>query len=199
MGVAVSNWRLARAVSAEGHLGVVSGTMIETVLARRLQDGDPGGHMRRALAAFPDQKAAERIQNKYFVPGGKPADMPYRGVPMQKVEMDRELVELIIVANFVEVYLAKEGQSGIVGVNFLEKIQLPTLPSLYGAMLAGVDYVLMGAGIPKAIPAILEELLVVMVVMVHLHAFVTTGWQTEGQTVAMAAVVAMCTLGPITM
>ena len=30
-----------------------------------------------------------------------------------------------------------------------------TLPSLYGAMLAGVGFVLMGAGIPKAIPGIL--------------------------------------------
>jgi nitronate monooxygenase len=45
-----------------------------------------------------------------------------------------------------------------VGVNFLEKIQLPTLPSLFGAMLAGVDYILMGAGIPRTIPGILDSL-----------------------------------------
>src|SRR5690606_4725489 len=37
-------------------------------------------------------------------------------------------------------------------------IQLPTLPSLLGAMLAGVDYVLMGAGIPRAIPGVLDDL-----------------------------------------
>ncbi|MCA9805232.1 MAG: nitronate monooxygenase, partial [Cyanobacteria bacterium HKST-UBA02] len=43
-------------------------------------------------------------------------------------------------------------------INYLEKIQLPTLPSLFGALLAGVDYVLMGAGIPRAIPGILESL-----------------------------------------
>jgi len=35
---------------------------------------------------------------------------------------------------------------------------LPTLPSLYGAMLANVDYVLMGAGIPRAIPGALDHL-----------------------------------------
>jgi len=35
---------------------------------------------------------------------------------------------------------------------------VPTLPSLYGVMLAGVDYILMGAGIPKAIPGILDKL-----------------------------------------
>jgi NAD(P)H-dependent flavin oxidoreductase YrpB (nitropropane dioxygenase family) len=58
----------------------------------------------------------------------------------------------------VEVFLAKEGHRGLVGINFLEKIQLPTLPSLYGAMLAGVDYVLMGAGIPRAIPGAMDRL-----------------------------------------
>jgi hypothetical protein len=35
MGVAVSSRRLARAVSSLGHLGVVSGTALDVVLARR--------------------------------------------------------------------------------------------------------------------------------------------------------------------
>jgi len=64
----------------------------------------------------------------------------------------------MVVANFAEVFLAKQGHSGPIGINHLEKIQLPTLPSLYGAMLAGVDFVLMGAGIPRAIPEILDRL-----------------------------------------
>jgi NAD(P)H-dependent flavin oxidoreductase YrpB (nitropropane dioxygenase family) len=58
----------------------------------------------------------------------------------------------------VEVFLAKQGHDGLVGVNYLEKIQLPTLPSIFGAMLAGVDYVLMGAGIPREIPGVLDRL-----------------------------------------
>ena len=53
---------------------------------------------------------------------------------------------------FVEVWLAKEGHSGKVGINLLTKVQMPNLASLYGAMLAGVDVVLMGAGIPREIP-----------------------------------------------
>ena len=53
MGVGISNWRLASAVSRLGQLGVVSGTALDQVLARRLQDGDPGGHVRRSLARFP--------------------------------------------------------------------------------------------------------------------------------------------------
>jgi nitronate monooxygenase len=58
----------------------------------------------------------------------------------------------------VEVFLAKEGHDGVIGINLLEKIQLPTLPTLFGAMLAGVDYVLMGAGIPRSIPGVLDRL-----------------------------------------
>jgi NAD(P)H-dependent flavin oxidoreductase YrpB (nitropropane dioxygenase family) len=34
MGVAVSSWRLARAVARTGQLGVVSGTALEIVIAR---------------------------------------------------------------------------------------------------------------------------------------------------------------------
>jgi nitronate monooxygenase len=44
-----------------------------------------------------------------------------------------------------------------VGINYLEKIQVPILPSLYGAMLGGVAVVLMGAGIPLRIPGILDR------------------------------------------
>ena len=42
MGAGVSSWRLARAVSSTGQLGVVSGTALDVILARRLQEGDPG-------------------------------------------------------------------------------------------------------------------------------------------------------------
>lgn len=43
-------------------------------------------------------------------------------------------------------------------MNYLEKIQIPHLPSIYGAMLAGVDVIIMGAGIPLTIPGILDAL-----------------------------------------
>jgi nitronate monooxygenase len=60
------------------------------------------------------------------------------------------------VSNFVEVFLAREGHKNPVGINFLEKVQMPHLSSIYGAMLAGVGYVLMGAGIPLHIPGVLD-------------------------------------------
>jgi nitronate monooxygenase len=158
MGAGVSGWRLARAVSGLGHLGVVSGTALDQILARRLQDGDPGGHMRRGLDHFPMPAMADRVWQRYFVPGGRPASKPYRPLPLHEKDNPAELVELFIVSNFVEVWLAREGHGHPVGINYLEKIQLPHLPSIYGAMLAGVEYVLMGAGIPLKIPGVLDHL-----------------------------------------
>lgn len=158
MGAAVSDWRLARAVSRAGQLGVVSGTGLDTVMVRRLQRGDPGGAIRRALGRFPNAAIARTILAKYHVPGGKPDGVPLARLPMHALDAPRALHEVTVAANFVEVWLAKEGHDGLVGVNYLEKIQLPTLPSLYGALLAGVDYVLMGAGIPRAIPGLLDRL-----------------------------------------
>lgn len=158
MGVAVSGWQLARAVSRLGQLGVVSGTALAVVLARRLQLGDPDGELRSALEEFPFPAMAARVLADYFIPGGKAPGAPYRLTPMPTLRPRPSLVELTVVANFVEVWLAKKGHEGVVGINYLEKIQLPTLASLYGAMLAGVDYVLMGAGIPRWIPGALDRL-----------------------------------------
>ncbi len=78
MGVAVSNWQLARAVSIRGQLGVVSGTALDTVLVRRLQDADSGGHMRRAMAHFPIPGVAEEVLEKFFRADGRADGTPYR-------------------------------------------------------------------------------------------------------------------------
>lgn len=158
MGVGVSAWTLAKAVSQTGQLGVVSGTALDAVLMRRLQAGDPGGHVERALAEFPLPEMAERTLSRYFRPQGKAADAPYLSLKLLSETPSRAQLELIVLANFAEVFLAKEDHDGLVGINYLEKIQLPTLPSLFGALLAGVDYVLMGAGIPTAIPGIIDRL-----------------------------------------
>lgn len=159
MGIGVSDWRLARTVSLQGGLGVVSGTAIDTVMVRRLQLGDPGGDVRRALAAFPDPETSAWILKRFFVRGGIPPDAPFKLLPLPSQKMNRARLRVAIAANFVEVFLAKEGHDHPVGINYLEKIQLPTLPSLYGALMAGVDVILMGAGIPAAIPGVLAGLL----------------------------------------
>lgn len=158
MGVGVSNWLLARTVAASGQLGVVSGTALDNLFVRRLQAGDLGGHMRRAMEKFPIPEVVEDVLKRYFVEGGKGAEEPYKPLPMYRQVVSRVVDQLTVLSNFVEVTLAKEGHDGVVGVNLLTKVQMPNLASLYGAMLAGVDYVLMGAGIPKEIPGALDRL-----------------------------------------
>lgn len=156
MGAGVSSWRLARAVSLRGGLGVVSGTALAVIMARRLQLGDPGGHLARIARRFPFPEVVERTFQKYYIPGGKSPDEPFKLVPMPAQNPGPALAELTVLANFVEVALAKENHPGVVGINYLEKIQFPTLTSIFGAMLAGVDYILMGAGIPRAVPGVLD-------------------------------------------
>jgi nitronate monooxygenase len=158
MGVGVSNWTLARAVSLEGHLGVVSGTGIDALFIRRLQDGDIGGHMRRAMESFPFQDVVDEIREKYFRPDGRGADEPYTSIPLYRQVVTKAKDRITILAAYAEVWLAKEGHDGVVGLNLLTKVQMPNLATLYGAMLAGVDYVLMGAGIPREIPGALDRL-----------------------------------------
>ncbi len=158
MGIAVSNWELAKTVSLKGQLGVVSGTAIDNVMARRLQDGDKSGNTRRALAAFPNQEIVQKILAKYFIDGGKAPETPYIMVPKITLEQKRDAQEILIVANFVEVWLAKEGHDGLVGINFLHKIQMTTAASVLGAMLAGVDYIIMGAGIPRELPKLIRQI-----------------------------------------
>jgi len=155
MGIGVSGWRLARAVASRRQLGVVSGTAIAHVAAGRLRQGDDD--LEAAFAAFPDANVAARaralcLRRDPARPDG------WRGLPMYTVDTPLALVELTVVAAFAEVWLAKRGHEGVVGINLLEKVPLPTAPTLYGAMLAGVDYVLMGAGVPRAIPALLDRL-----------------------------------------
>ncbi len=157
MGVAISDWKLAQSVSKEGQLGVISGTGIHIIMIARLMDGDIGGHIRRALKQFPFYDTIQWIEKKYYRENPQ-KDAPYKRPPMWTITPSKETNQLTVVANFVETFLAKEGHKNPVGINLLEKVQMPTMASLYGAMLAGIDYVIMGAGIPLQIPGILDKL-----------------------------------------
>jgi len=68
---------------------------------------------------------AKRIWEEYHIPGGKAVGVPYPLMPMHQRRDLRKVVELCIVSNFVEVYLAREGHKNPVGINFLEKVQMP--------------------------------------------------------------------------
>ena len=158
MGVAISDWNLARAVSMKDQLGVVSGTGIASVLVSRLRNGDLGDHMRRALSNFPFQDSIQRIMDRYYNSDDLDENSGNGNIPMWSLNPSSAIQELTVVANFVEVFLAREKHDGAIGLNLLEKVQMPTMASLYGAMLAGVTFVIMGAGIPTQVPGILDDL-----------------------------------------
>ena len=158
MGIAVSSWQLAKEVAIAGELGVISGTAIDSVVARRLQDGDLSGDIRRAMSHYPHQETIQEIMERFYVESGRPADKPYLDVPKLSIKGNLFSNKLLAVSSFVEVWLAKEGHNGLIGMNILEKIQLAIPAQLYGAMLADVDYILIGAGIPAQIPRLLDEM-----------------------------------------
>ena len=185
MGVYVSHWRLARAVAMQRPgvtAGTVSDTALDVVYVRLLQLGDPGGHARRALQALDETfgvTIGRRICDRYLIEGGKAPDARFRSAPMQLVraedgrrtfpmptgapvvtslKLDDDIIEMLIATGFAEVWLAKEGHAGKIFINFLNKIELPLIYVLYGAMLAGVDGVIVGAGNPEGLPALCKQL-----------------------------------------
>ena len=158
MGVRISGPRLARRVSMLNQGGTVSGVVLENVMARILQQGDPGGDFRRALSHFPFPRVAEKVLNTYFRKEGTPHGKPYRGVPVFTINPSALLIALTICANFAIVWLAKEGHENEITINYLEKISMPHVYALTGAMLAGVDAVTMGAGVALQIPKVINDL-----------------------------------------
>ncbi len=185
MGVYVSNWRLAKAVAMEKPgitAGTVSGTGLDWVYVRLLQLGDPGGHVRRAFKAFDDTfltGIGKKILDRYFIKGGKAPASHFKNPPQQLLRamdgsdviplpshpeepvplaLDHDTIELLIATGFAEVWLAKEGHTGKLFINFLKKVELPLVYTMYGAMLADVDGVIIGAGNPDGLPAICSQL-----------------------------------------
>jgi nitronate monooxygenase len=185
MGVYVSNWRLARTVAMQRPgvtAGTVSGTALDIVYVRLLQLGDPGHHARRALHALDDTfgvAIGSGIIERYFIDGGKAPGARFRSAPMQiastlggrqivpdptdaskamQLKLADDVIELLIATGFAEVWLAKQGHHGKIFINFLNKIELPLIYALYGAMLAGVDGIIVGAGNPEGLPALCKQL-----------------------------------------
>lgn len=147
MGIGVSGWRLARAVATCGHVGIVSGTGIDLVLVRELQNGDPNGRL-RLLAEYPDQEYVEWLRRTYYIEGGKAPEAPYKLLPIHKFNPTLRSQQVLAAAMYTEVRLAKDGHDGLIGVNLLSKLKRHTLGAFVGAVLADADLVVMGAGIP---------------------------------------------------
>lgn len=171
MGIAGSYFPLAQSVALAGGIGIVSGVCIHVVIAWLLQLGDPGGHIRRAAHNFPYPDIAEEIFKTYYIEGGKQPDVPFKTVPFFTIRPSRSLLRLNFFANFAVVWLAMDPQGArdsegneiqrnemMVGINYLEKVQLPHLSSAYGAITAGVKCFAVGAGIASQFPSMLDAL-----------------------------------------
>ncbi len=154
MGFNLSTWHLARTVALRGGLGTVSGVALERVLPITLQNGDVGGHYRRALSHFPFPHIAAEVLKVYFSERDDCRKHNLAGIPVFRVDPSPMFIKLSICANFAAVWLAKEGHSRPISINYLEEIP-PHIYAIWGAMLAGVDYITVGAGIPFQIPEVI--------------------------------------------
>lgn len=166
MGVSVSNWRLARAVAIAGEnlnqkvMGVVSATGLPDIFLEKLQEGDP-----ETISALEDfsPEIKKRLFEKYLPNEKKLPKRTKRVPPRPEVLVIGEEAtinkfnDIAVAAAYVEVKRAKEGHNGPIGINLLEEVPLTHLSVLLGAMMAGVDAVLVGAGIPYQIPQILDD------------------------------------------
>ena len=77
---------------------------------------------------------------------------------MVRLSVGQEVIEQVILTAFAEVWLAKAGHNGKIFINFLKKIELPLVFAMYGAMLAGVDGIVVGAGSPEGLPYLCSRL-----------------------------------------
>jgi len=165
MGVGVSGWELARSVAIAGEklgkrvLGTVSGVGLSAICAEKLGRGDED--TMRALQAFPVPEIAQELKGRYWLRKNRLFQSILPPKPEVLINGSKEskdlLTKLLVFSNYAEVFLAKQGHKGPISINYLEKVQPGRLFELYGAMLAGVDYVAMGAGLPHQTPGILDR------------------------------------------
>jgi len=156
MGVYISSPFLANTVSRNGALGTVSGVTPERILAYILGKGDVGGHYRRALSHFPFPLISQQVLSAFYVEEGASNGNSKKEAPFFTINPGPLLIALSICANYAFVYLAKEGHQNPVSINYLEKIAMPHVYAITGAMLAGVDFITMGAGIPLQVPGVIQ-------------------------------------------
>lgn len=153
MGIHVSSAHLANTTSRLGALGVVSAVGLRHFVIEEIRAGDPLGI--ELARRFPIPTWRDEMLR--YAPGG---DWHKRTVPLDLPDPERGGLakRLSTVAAFVEVGRAKHGHYGKVGINVMWKCALTVLPSIYGAMLAGVDALLCGAGVPMELPDIVAKI-----------------------------------------
>lgn len=153
MGVRISGWKLAHETSRLGALGVVSSVGLRHIIIDEIRRGDEDA---LAIAStFPVQKYVEELLK--FAPGGKKHKSP---APLDHPDPAKGDLpkRLSAICAYIEVMRSRLGHRGKVGINVMWKCSFTVLPSIYGAMLAGVDALLCGAGVPMELPDIVKRI-----------------------------------------
>jgi len=153
MGAHISCARLANATSRLGALGVVSSVGLRHIVPQQVRSGD--AHTIEIAKTFPIARYVEELLS--FAPGGK---RHTRAIPIDVPDAVKGALakRLSVISAYVEVMRAKRGHKGMVGINVMWKCALTVLPSIYGALLAGVDAFLCGAGVPMELPEIIKRM-----------------------------------------
>lgn len=107
-----------------------------------LQQGDVGGAMRWALDHFPLSEIAREITAGHYCPGGLVCPPNARVDKTIPVPSAAQVSSLLLAGAFAEVFLAKFGHDGVVGIVWPDQTDLDDLAMLSGAMLANVDCVI---------------------------------------------------------
>lgn len=153
MGVHISSAQLANVTARLGALGVVSSVGLRTIVAEQVRAGDVD--VIRLAQTFPIKQYVEELME--FAKGGQRHN---RMVPMDDLDPAKSELpkRLSTIASYIEVMRAKQGHYGKIGINVMWKCALTALPSIYGAMIAGVDALLCGAGVPMELPDVVSKI-----------------------------------------
>ncbi len=153
MGAHISCARLANATSRLGALGVVSSVGLRHIVPQQVRAGDDDTI--ELAKTFPFARYVEDLLS--YAPGGK---RHTRAIPIDVPDAVKGALakRLSVISAYIEVMRAKRGHKGMVGINVMWKCALTVLPSIYGALIAGVDAFLCGAGVPMELPEIVRRM-----------------------------------------
>jgi NAD(P)H-dependent flavin oxidoreductase YrpB (nitropropane dioxygenase family) len=153
MGAYISSAHLANCTSRLGALGVVSGVGLRQIVISQIKQGDTDAL--DIASTFPVKSCLEELMK--YAPGGEKAD---RAIPVDVPDPEKCHAprQLSAICAYVEVIRAKRGHTGLVGINVMWKLAATALPTIYGALLAGVDALLCGAGVPMELPDIVAKM-----------------------------------------
>lgn len=152
MGAGVSRYWLSRKAARLGALGIVSSVGLRTIIVEAVRRGDK--QVIAMAKTFPFAQHRDELLS--FASGGF---RHRRAVPQDGYgDVGKLAARLTVISTFIEVSLAKKGHHGKIGINVMWKLSTSVLPTILGALLAGVDALICGAGVPMELEEIVDSI-----------------------------------------